>query len=237
MISGMVKAVSFFKRKAGMSVDAFQAYWRTAHPEVVVKLPGIRRYVQSHTLPSAYRKGEPVYDGIAELWFDDTGAMRALAGTAAYAAVQADEARFIERSTMGLIITEEHVVKDGAEPPFVHRKEHPFSAGPWVRRPVGFGLPRAGGPRPPRAGRPAPAAPRPVTMPAQYDRCGGPSRRLGGGHARTAITDREGRARVHPLPPELGAVGQRQPCGRAQSRHDRPASCRGEPGPDRPRCH
>src|SRR3989454_8056695 len=73
MISGMVKAVSFFKRKAGMSVDAFQAYWRTAHPEVVVKLPGIRRYVQSHTLPSAYRKGEPVYDGIAELWFDDTG--------------------------------------------------------------------------------------------------------------------------------------------------------------------
>ncbi len=116
MISGMVKAVSFFKRKAGMSVDAFQAYWRTAHPEVVVKLPGIRRYVQSHTLPSAYRKGEPVYDGIAELWFDDTGAMRALAGTAAYAAVQADEARFIERSTMGLIITEEHVVKDGAVP-------------------------------------------------------------------------------------------------------------------------
>ncbi|OLB00773.1 MAG: hypothetical protein AUH09_02960 [Candidatus Rokubacteria bacterium 13_2_20CM_70_12] len=67
-------------------------------------------------MPSAYRKGEPVYDGIAELWFDDTGAMRALAGTAAYATVQADEARFIERSTMGLIITEEHVVKDGAVP-------------------------------------------------------------------------------------------------------------------------
>src|SRR3989442_14488828 len=116
MISGMVKAVSFFKRKAGMSVDAFQAYWRTAHPEVVVKLPGIRRYVQSHTLPSAYRKGEPVYDGIAELWFDDTGAMRALAGTAAYAAVQADEAHFIDRATMKLIITDEHVIKDTVVP-------------------------------------------------------------------------------------------------------------------------
>src|SRR3989454_11945779 len=116
MISGMVKAVSFFKRKAGMSVDAFKAYWRTAHPEVVVKLPGIRRYVQSHTLPSAYRKGEPVYDGIAELWFDDTGAMRALAGTAAYAAVQADEAHFIDRATMKLIITDEHVIKDTVVP-------------------------------------------------------------------------------------------------------------------------
>lgn len=116
MISDVVKAVSFFKRKSGMSVEAFQAYWRTHHPGVVAKLPGIRRYVQSHTLPSGYRKGEPVYDGIAEVWFDDTRAMRALAGTAEYAAVQADEAQFIERSTMGLIITEEHVIKDGQVP-------------------------------------------------------------------------------------------------------------------------
>lgn len=112
----MVKAVSFFKRKAGMSVEAFQTYWRRAHPEVVVKLPGVRRYAQSHTLASAYRKGEPVYDGIAEVWFDDTQGMRALAGTPAYAAVQADEERFIERSSMGLIITEDHVIKDGPAP-------------------------------------------------------------------------------------------------------------------------
>lgn len=112
----MVKTVAFFKRKSGMSVDAFQAYWRTAHAEAVVRLPGVRRYVQSPTLASAYKKAEPVHDGIAELWFDDTGAMRALAGTAEYAAVQADEANFIERATMGLIITEDHVIKDGPVP-------------------------------------------------------------------------------------------------------------------------
>ena len=112
----MVKAVSFFKRKPGMRVDAFQAYWRSRHPEVVLKLPGIRRYAQSHTLASGYRKAEPVYDGIAEIWFDDTEAMRALAGTAVYAAVQADEATFIDRSTMGLVITEEHVIKPGPVP-------------------------------------------------------------------------------------------------------------------------
>lgn len=112
----MVKALSFFKRRSGMSLEAFQEHWRTRHPEVVVKLPGVRRYVQSHTLAAGYRKGEPVYDGIAEIWFDGTDAMRALAGTPAYAAVQADEARFIERATMGLIVTEEHVVKDGPAP-------------------------------------------------------------------------------------------------------------------------
>ncbi len=112
----MVKAVSFFRRKGGMSVDAFQAYWRTAHAEVVVRMPGMRRYVQSHTLLSGYRKGEPIYDGIAEIWFDDTQAMRALAQTPQFAAVQADEANFIDRSTMGLFITEEHVIKDGPAP-------------------------------------------------------------------------------------------------------------------------
>jgi len=125
----MVKAVSFFKRTPGMPVEAFQAYWRTTHAELVVKLPGVRRYVQSHTRLSGYGKGEPVYDGIAELWFDDTRVMRALVGTPEYAAVQADEARFIDRSTMGLIITEEHLIKDGSVPPsgvknveFVRRK-------------------------------------------------------------------------------------------------------------------
>ena len=113
----MVKAVSFFKRRAGMPVAEFQAYWRAKHPAVVLRLPGVRRYVQSHTLPAGYRKGEPIYDGIAELWFEDRKAMHGLRGTRELAAVEADEAVFIDRSTMRLILTEEHVIKDGAVPP------------------------------------------------------------------------------------------------------------------------
>ena len=125
----MVKAVAFFKRRSGMAVEEFQAYWLTRHPEVVLKLRGVRRYVQSHTRAAAYEKEEPIYDGIAELWFDDSGAMRALRDTREMAAVHEDEARFIDRSKMGLIITDEHVVKDGPLPPdaaksvgFVRRK-------------------------------------------------------------------------------------------------------------------
>src|SRR5262249_14306025 len=113
----MVKTVVFFKRKPGMSVEAFHDYWCTPHAPLVAKMPGIRRYVQSHTLLSGYRKGELAYDGVAELWFDDTQAMRALAGTKEYAAVRADEPNFIDLSTMGTIITEEHVIKDGPVPP------------------------------------------------------------------------------------------------------------------------
>ena len=113
----MVKMVVFFKRKPSLSVEAFQNYWRTTHADIVSQMPGIRRYVQSHTLLSGYRKDEPAYDGTAEIWFDDTQAMRALAGTKEYAAVRADEPNFIDLSTMGSIITEEHVIKDGAIPP------------------------------------------------------------------------------------------------------------------------
>ena len=61
----MVKLVVYFKRRAGMEVEPFQEYWRTRHAEVVCGLPGIRRYVQSHTLLAGYRRGEPAFDGIA----------------------------------------------------------------------------------------------------------------------------------------------------------------------------
>ena len=58
-----------------------------------------------------------------------TAELALLGGTAELEAVQADEARFIDRSTMGLIITDDHVVKDDPTPPgaakgvgFVRRK-------------------------------------------------------------------------------------------------------------------
>ncbi len=112
----MVKIVIFFKRKPGMSVEDFQKHWRTTHADIIVRLPGIRRYVQSHVLASGYRKGEPVYDGVAESYFDDTQAMKALAKLPEYAAVLADEPNFIERASMGSIITDEYLIKDGPAP-------------------------------------------------------------------------------------------------------------------------
>jgi len=113
----MVKVITFIKRKPGMSVEEFQGYWRTRHPEVVTRLPGVRRYVQSHTLPATYRTSNPAYDGIAEVWADDTAALRAMTQSRDHAGVQADEACFIDRASMGVIITEDHVVKDGSAAP------------------------------------------------------------------------------------------------------------------------
>lgn len=112
----MLKACTLIRRKPGMSVEDFQAYWRTTHAEIVARMPQIRRYVQSHPLLGGYRKGDLVYDGLAEVWVDDSAAMRAMAATEEYAAVAADEANFIDRDSMALLLTDEHVIKDGPIP-------------------------------------------------------------------------------------------------------------------------
>src|ERR1043166_5834860 len=112
----MVKVIAILKRKPGMSVEDFQKYWLTTHADSVSRMPGVRRYVQSHTLLSGYRKGEPIYDGIAELWFDNTDALRALASTAEYAGVMADEVNFIDPTKRKSIVTDEYVIKDGPIP-------------------------------------------------------------------------------------------------------------------------
>ena len=112
----MVKLVAFFKRKPGMSVEDFGRHWQTRHAELVVRQAGLRRYVQNHTLASAYRSREPVYDGVAEAWFDETWAMRDLADSPEYAAVRADEANFIDPASMGVLLTDEVEIVAGPPP-------------------------------------------------------------------------------------------------------------------------
>lgn len=120
----MVKTITFIKRKPGLSIDDFGQYWGEKHAPIVTKLPGLRRYVQCHTIPSGYRNGEPAYDGVAEVWFDSTDAMRKGAQTPEYRAIRADEPNFIDLTKIGFVITEERVQKDAsADPSMVHLVE------------------------------------------------------------------------------------------------------------------
>jgi uncharacterized protein (TIGR02118 family) len=112
----MLKIVAFFKRKPGISVEEFDRHWGTRHADLVRRLPGIRRYVQNPTLASGYRRREPIYDGVAEAWFDDGEALRVSGASAHYRAVKADEPSFIDGTSIASVVTEEVVVVDGAEP-------------------------------------------------------------------------------------------------------------------------
>jgi uncharacterized protein (TIGR02118 family) len=109
----MIKVCELVKRPSGMSVEDFGRHWRDVHGPIVAGLPGLRRYVQCHPLPGAYRRGEPVVDGVAELWFDDKDAMRAMAGSDAFAAAKADEPNFIDTASLVELVVDEVTIKDG----------------------------------------------------------------------------------------------------------------------------
>jgi uncharacterized protein (TIGR02118 family) len=96
------KFITSFKRRPGMSVDAFREHWATVHAEKVSRLPGILRYVQNSPTDSSYSHGrEPAFDAVAEVWFDADAADR-LESTPEWAEVQADAPNF---GDMGSIVT------------------------------------------------------------------------------------------------------------------------------------
>ena len=71
---------------------------------LAARITQLRRYVQSHVRPGAYEAGRaPRYDGLAVTWFDDTAAMRASAGSEAYARTREDEPNFIRIGRIGLL--------------------------------------------------------------------------------------------------------------------------------------
>ncbi len=107
----MVKLIYCINRKPGMSVEEFQRYWRETHGPIAARLPGLRRYVQCHTLPELYTgKNTPAYDGAAELWFDDMAMLQQAMASPELKAAREDERNFVDHSRTFSIVTEEKLV-------------------------------------------------------------------------------------------------------------------------------
>ncbi|MGI9596975.1 MAG: EthD domain-containing protein [Acidimicrobiales bacterium] len=119
----MIKVVEMIKRRPDLDVEPFQHHWLHTHGPIVARIPGLRRYVQSHTRLGGYRRntgaGEPSsvpYDGIAELWFDDKEALAAITSTEEFAAAKRDEPNFIDLAPLVELVVDEHIIKDGPTP-------------------------------------------------------------------------------------------------------------------------
>jgi uncharacterized protein (TIGR02118 family) len=77
----MVKFVAVVRRKDGLEFEEFRRLWCEEHPELVLAMPGVRKYTQN----LAYKGGSRDWpmDGIAEVWFDNKGAVSAAFGSPA----------------------------------------------------------------------------------------------------------------------------------------------------------
>ena len=104
----MRKFVYVLRRRPDLSREEFQRYWREVHGPLVAKYAdtiGLLRYVQVHTLLEAQARADEVrgqmadtFDGVAELWFDDSALSGAQSEEAARAGQELldDERKFID---------------------------------------------------------------------------------------------------------------------------------------------
>jgi uncharacterized protein (TIGR02118 family) len=106
----MIRLEFALRRKPGMSRADFQQYWRDVHGPLVAKHSttlNIHRYIQLHTcddpineaLASARGGMEPMYDGVAELWWTSPEALAGSGdggGEAALLELLEDERKFID---------------------------------------------------------------------------------------------------------------------------------------------
>lgn len=107
----MIRITFLLRRKPDLSLEAFQDYWLNEHGPLVASVAGrinALRYVQVHTIEHpaneamAKARGgmEPVYDGVAEVYFENRAALVSALGTAegqaAAATLLEDEAKFID---------------------------------------------------------------------------------------------------------------------------------------------
>lgn len=112
----MLKVITLVKRKSGMSVEDFQHYWREVHGSLVAQRPQVRRYVQSAALPQGYRKGDLLFDGIGEMWFESDADFHTYNELATSGRIAEDEQNFMDRSRTVVMPVDVHVMKAGAIP-------------------------------------------------------------------------------------------------------------------------
>lgn len=111
----MLKVCTAFKRKQGLGFDEYRAYWTGEHPSYVKRLPGLLGYAQNRPLRESFDLAEPPpYDGLVELWFRDNAALKAMTASPEFEALCEDEHNFADRSSLKIVFTGEHVVRDGA---------------------------------------------------------------------------------------------------------------------------
>ena len=108
----MVKLVYCITKKPGLTDEQFFRYWKDVHGPLGVRIPGLRRLVQSRRLNVHGDEHPPTYDGMAELWFDDVEALLAARRSQEWKASTEDEANFVDHTRTAYFVSEEHVILD-----------------------------------------------------------------------------------------------------------------------------
>jgi uncharacterized protein (TIGR02118 family) len=107
----MQRVVIYLKRRADLLQPLFFAWWLGQHKALAEQIPGLRQYIISLAVDAP----EGLFDGMAELWFDDLAAADAAFASPAGQAARADaDAHVARRECLNLT---EHPIIDHPTPP------------------------------------------------------------------------------------------------------------------------
>lgn len=108
MAPSTYRILLFMKRRPGMSVEDFRAYYEDHHAPLclqggAVMSRYVRRYLEPQPHPETGVWEDPPFDVVTELWFDDEavfrGTLAALTTTVMPAVIVRDEANLFDRSS------------------------------------------------------------------------------------------------------------------------------------------
>jgi uncharacterized protein (TIGR02118 family) len=104
----MAKVIFVLHRRADLTPEQLLAEWSgDRHTSIVKELPGLTKWVQNHVVTAP---GEPICDGVGELWFENDEEMQKALNSPELGAAVEDARNFLDMDKTGLIIVEEKTV-------------------------------------------------------------------------------------------------------------------------------
>ena len=101
----MQKIVAAVPLRKDMDRAEALRYWREVHGPIVARVPGLRKYVQNHSLVPP--ENDRQFDGTIEAYFDSMEAFQKATETPEWRAVMEDAAKFCDESRLWVAPAEE----------------------------------------------------------------------------------------------------------------------------------
>jgi uncharacterized protein (TIGR02118 family) len=112
----VIKTITLLQRRTDLSRSEFHQYWRTVHAPLVLRVPGVLRYVQSRPVEAPGPFVGDI-DGVAEVWYEDGEALLRAFNSPEYRRLLDDEINFMgpatERSIFVAVVEDEISLESG----------------------------------------------------------------------------------------------------------------------------
>jgi uncharacterized protein (TIGR02118 family) len=106
----MIKRVTRWTQRPDMTRDEALRHWRQDHAPLVVRVPGVVRYVQNFCVPGP-EGVEPPCAGLGEVWFETVESAQAALASSEWRTVLDDAATFMDMSEISAAWASEHTVR------------------------------------------------------------------------------------------------------------------------------